>query len=454
MIRNYQYNIKEEQTPCSTSENGHDFSKIPRRRTVDALKFLWLPALFSSAILVLGCQSTSFRVPPAQTPQFVSTGIQVSGASGATTAIGELISYCNDYTARSGPNGRGFYVTVKMPTLNTPEVVFAGTAGDYWGALTDPTSQSLSQGPKPISQQQIQRLQGNYVGYFIHDDFLTGNDYHVVIGILLGKGVPEQGILAIRSVNTDPQNTGLQARSDPLEIAITEPVEVEGSISPNPAREGRPVQVNWNATHADQVEISGPGFAGGTALPISGHQTVTAQCTGDRDSASVSYQVKARRVGCPTSRTATRNLSVTVNTPRKITQFEGIPRLPAEGSSFTLRWKTAGASGVTLTGPNGFSHNATGSMGQTTVTAPGVSQCMSLENFHYQMTATWPQCGMRTETALVSVTAATRSFTLVESGGPQCRSSNNCIVQARSLSEARNCASGTCGSIQQGCTWR
>lgn len=397
-----------------------------------------------------GCQSIQFRVPPAQQPQLISTALQITGPGGTIT-IGELNAYCNDYTVSAGPFGRGFYVTIRMPTLNHPEVTYAGNTGDFWGALTDPLEQALSQGPRPITQQQVQNLQGNYVGYFIHDDFLTGNDYHVVLGILLGQGVPERGMLEIRSTNTDPQNIGLQARSNPLEIPITGPVRVTASPSPTTVNESQPLTVSWNATNADQVEITGHGFASGMALPVSGNQTVTAKCTGDQDSVSASYQVKALRVACPTARTATRNLSVTVNTPRKITQFEGIPRLPVEGSSFTLRWKTAGASSIALTGPNSFSHNTAGSQGQTSATAPLVTQCLSLQNFNYQITATWPACGTRTATALVSVTTVTQPFDLVESGGAQCLSTNHCRIAARSQSEAENCASCP---IQQGCTWQ
>ena len=235
-------------------------------------------------------------------------------------------------------------------------------------------------------------------------------------------------MLEIRSTNTDPQNTGLQARSSPLEISITGPVRVTASMSPSAVDESQPLTISWDASNADRVEITGGGFMSGTALPVSGSRTVVAKCTGDQDSASASYQVKALRTGCPTPRSATRSLSVTINTPRKVTQFEGIPRFPAEGSSFTLRWKTSGASSVALSGPDGFSHNATGSEGQTSAVAPPVAPCLRLQNFNYQMTATWPTCGTRTATALVSVTTATRQFTLVESGGPQCRSSHQCMV--------------------------
>ena len=159
---------------------------------------------------VLGCGSSGFRVPPAETPQLLSTGLQVTGSGGPLT-IGQTTPYCNESTLHQGPYGRGLYVTVKMPPLNLPEVTYAGTVGDYWGSLTDPTNQALTQGPRPITQQQTQNLQGNYVGYFVHDDNLVGNEYHVVIGILLGQGTPERGTLEIRSVNNDRHNTGLQA---------------------------------------------------------------------------------------------------------------------------------------------------------------------------------------------------------------------------------------------------
>ncbi len=418
------------------------FSDNPARRLTPLAVFC---GIFG---MLVGCQS--FRVPPAQQPQQVSTGLQVTGATGTTT-IGELNAYCNDFTLSPGPNGRVFYVTIQMPTLNHPEVTYAGVLSDFWGALTDPVQQALSQGPRPITPQQTQDLQGNYVGYFIHDDFLTGNDYHVVLGILLGQGVSENGVLQIRSTNTDPQNTGLQARSNPLEIPITGPVRLTTSLSPTTVQESQSLTVSWNADNADRVEISGPGFAGGTALPVSGSRSVTAECTGDRDSSSTSYQVKALRAGCPTPRMATRSLSATVNTPRAVTMFEGIPIRPNEGSTMTLRWDTTGAAGVMLTGPNSFSHSATGSQGQTAATTPSVAQCLSLENFNYRLTANWPACGPRTATALVSATTVTGTFDLVETGGTQCLSSHVCRVAARSLTEARNCA--RC-SIQQGCTWQ
>ena len=411
-------------------------------------RLLALALICAGTVALLGC---GIRVPPAQQPQLISSGLQVSGSSGSTTTLGTLDPYCNDYTIASGPNGRGFYITIEMPTLNHPEVTFAGRLGEFWGAWTDPAEQSLSQGPRPITQQQVQNLQGDYVGYFIHDDFLTGNDYHVVLGILLGRGVPETGIVQIRSTNTDPQNTGLQARSNPLEIPITGPVRVTSSLSSASVQETQSLTISWIAENADAVEITGPGVTGATGLPVSGSRTLTAVCTGDRDSTTVTYRIKAFRNACPTPRSNTDNLSATITSSRAVTQFDIVPLRPLEGTSMTLRWNAPGATSVTLTGPNSFTHNANTAQGQTSTTAPSVAQCLSLQNFTYGLTANWPSCGVRTDSTLASVVTNTQTFDLVESGGTQCLSSHVCRIAARSLAEARACA--RC-PIQQGCSWR
>lgn len=408
-----------------------------------------IASLFVSLVLlVAGCNS-GFRVPPAAMPQLLSTGLQVNASSGPVT-IGSATPFCgNDFTLRQGPNGRGLYVTVKMPPLNLPEVTYAGTRGDYWGSLTDPAQQSLTQGPRPVTQQQIQNLQGNYVGYFVHDDHLVGSDYQVVIGILLGQGVPEGGALEIRSVNNDPHNTGLQARSDPLVIRIAAPVRVSASISPSSVTEGQPFTLSWNAANADSVQITGSGAPAGSQ-PTSGSLSLTSGCAGDRDATTASFQVRGLRNGCP-SATMTQTATVTVNAARRITQFEGLPNRPFENASFELAWNAPGATGVTITGPNNLSRTDSRSQGRITVTAPSIPACVVFFNFNYQLTATFPSCGPRTATTLVSVFAPTLTFDLVESGGSGCLSTHFCRVVARTRSEARQCA--TC-PIQQGCSWQ
>lgn len=424
-----------------------------------ARRFAFAFVTLSLSTLLWACAGggISITIPPAETPVLISTGIQVTGTGGATTTAGSLTAYCNDYTAApSGPNGqygRGLYVTVDMPTLNSPEVSFAGTTGDYWGAWTGPTEQALSQGPKPITNQQIQSLTGRYVGYFIHDDQLVSNDYHVTIGILLGRGVPERGTLDIRSVNDGPQNTGLQARSNPLSIEVTAPVRLTASISETSVNESDPVVVSWQSVNADQIALTGPGLGSGGTLPLSGNQNVTAQCVGDRDSTQSSYVVKALRTGCSTPRLAQQNLPLTVNSLRKIVQFEGLPHHPAENSNFQLRWNAPGATGIALSGPN-FSHNSGQSQGQVSVTAPAIPQnsCLRTQNQQYQINANWGgSCGPRTDTTLVTVNAVVATFEFFESGGSNCLSSNRCLAQGRTADEARMCA--TC-SIQVGCTWQ
>jgi hypothetical protein len=413
-------------------------------------------ALVLSLTLAIGCQSgfPSFRIPPAETPRLISTGIQVTSSTAGLATIGALSPYCsNDFTAPTGVYGRGFYVAVVMPTLNRVEVTYAGIAGDYWGSLGDPSEQQLYQGPRPANPQQIQDLQGNYVGYFIHDDLLTGNEYHVVIGILLGQGTPEGGALEIRSVNGDPHNTGLQARSNPLEIRMAAPVSVTANASPATVTEGQPFTLSWNASNADRVHVTGSGAPTG-ALPVSGSQQLIAPCVGNRDQTSTLYQVQASRAGCPLSLSDFANLTVTVDTPRRITQFESLPRVPvAEGANIELVWNAPGATSVALSGPNGFSHNSTQSQGRVSVRAPTIpsNACAALVNSNYQIVATWPSCGTRTQQTLVSVAALTFWFDLVESGGSQCLNNHSCRVLARNLPEARQCA--LC-PIQQGCTWR
>jgi len=343
-------------------------------------------------------------------------------------------------------------VTVKMPPLNLPEVTYAGIAGDYWGSLTDPAQQSLTQGPRPVTPQQIQNLQGSYVGWFVHDDQLVGDEYHVVIGILLGQGVPEGGALEIRSVNNDSHNTGLQARSNPLVIRVTAPVRVTASTSPAAATEGQPFTLSWNAANADSVEISGSGFPAGS-LPPNGSRSLTAGCTGDRDTSTSSFQVRGLRNGCPTA-TVTQSTSVTVNAARRIVQFEALPNRPFENASFELAWNAPGASGVTITGPGNLSRTDSRSQGRITVTAPSIpsNACAQFLNHSYQLTATFPSsCGPRTASSLVSVLAAVQTFDLVESGGARCLASNHCLAQGRTRSEAIQCA--RC-SIQQGCSWQ
>lgn len=399
------------------------------------------------------CPGVRVRVPPAATPVLVSTGLRVTGASGGNATIGRLTPYCNsDFTANAGPYGRGLYVTVRMPTLNHPELSFAGIAGHYWGELTDPAEQSLSQGPRPITQQQVQDLAGRYVGYFIHDDELVGSDYHVTLGVLLGRGVPDRGTLEIRAVNQDPQNTGTQARSNPLEIAITAPVALTASLSPTPGTETKALTINWSATNADSVDITGRGVTGATGLPVTGSRTITLACVGDQDSAQTSYVVRAMRSNCSAGRVAERNLPLTVLSGRKIDRFEGVPRFPLENSSFALHWDAPRATSVSITGP-GASESSTQSQGQATVTAPGIphGSCLQAQNHRFDITATWPgSCGPRTGNTLVTVTAAVATFQFKESGGAQCRDSNRCLAQGRSESEARDCA--RC-AIQQGCSW-
>jgi hypothetical protein len=399
------------------------------------------------AILIAGC-GLQVHIPPAQTPVLVSNGLQVNGAGGPLT-IGTLTSYCGENTAHDGPNGRGFYVTVKMPTLNTPEVTYSGIACDYWGPLTDSASQSLSQGPRPITTQQAHDLQGSYVGYFAQNDFLTNGEYHMVLGVLLGRGVPQRGVLEIRSKNTDPRNTGLAARSNPLSIAITGPLQVAAN-APASVGENQSFTLSWQASSADTVDIDGPALHV-TGLPASGSRQIATSCTGDRDQIPGTYTVTAHRSGCST--VATQSVPVTLTTTRVISQFEGLPIRPFEGAPFRLAWNAPGATSVVITGPNNFMRNDPRAQGDVAVTAPSIpaNACALFLNFNYHLVATYPACSTRSRDALVSVFANVQEFQVVESGGPQCLASNVCLVQARNLAEARRCAS--C-SIAQGCSWQ
>jgi len=272
----------------------------------------------------------------------------------------------------------------------------------------------------------------------------------VVIGILLGQGTPERGTLEIRSVNNDRHNTGLQARSNPLTIAVTNPVRASATVSPASVSEGQNFTVSWGSANADRVQVSGPGFPSG-AVGLSGSQTVTAGCIGNSDTSSATFQARALRNAC--SETSAQSATVTINTTRRIDQFDALPGRPFENTNFDLAWNAPGSTGVTITGPNNLSRTDSRSQGRITVTAPAIpaNACALFLNFNYQITATFPgSCGSRTTTTPVSAFAAVQTFDLVESGGAGCLSSNHCLAQGRTKNEAIQCA--RC-AIQQGCHW-
>ena len=415
-------------------------------------RILLIPVL--GVILTAGnCPNNVITIPPAETPELVSTGLEITGASGQTTTIGEFDVFCRgDYTLSEGPFGRGAYVTVRMPTLNTPEVSYAGAVGDYWGALTNPAEQALTQGPRPLTPQQEQSLAGNYVGYFIHDDRLVGNEYHVTVGILLGQQTPVSGALEIRSVNDGANNTGTDRRSDPLSLVLAAPVSLSATVTPTTANENSTITVSWTAQNADSVELTGPGIAA-TNAPTSGNRAATLACVGDRDSRQVTFGVTARRDNCVSDRSAREVLPVTVRSTRRIDTFRGLPRFPRENTAFELDWNAPGANSISISGPNNFSHSSSQAADRVSVTAPGVPRCLQTANFNYSLSASWPgSCGPRTDTALVTVTTAVQTFRLIESGGAQCRGANHvCLAQGRDAQEAIDC--NTC-AIQQGCSWQ